>query len=200
MINSFTKEISMKNTYIRFLAMFTLLISPLVANAGIIYQVDLDIGAGNASGYIETDGTIGTLETANIVDWELVLTAPNLSGGSSDTINVANQSQMFIAGDVTASAIDIMFNFVGTAEWIFQGGDFSNFLCLDGLNRNCSGSGDSTASIGFDDNGNGFTEVESFTSNTVVATVAAMPVSTPATIALLGLGLAGLGWKRSHKK
>lgn len=39
----------------------------------ITYGVDRVIGGGGVTGFIETDGTIGVLATANIIDWSLVL-------------------------------------------------------------------------------------------------------------------------------
>jgi hypothetical protein len=37
----------------------------------ITYSVNQTVGAGSVSGFIETDGTIGTLTTANILNWNL---------------------------------------------------------------------------------------------------------------------------------
>ena len=41
-------------------------------------------GAGSVTGFIQTDGTLGTLSSNNITDWTLTLAAPNLSGGSPE--------------------------------------------------------------------------------------------------------------------
>ena len=44
-----------------------------VCNADIEYNTSQTIGAGGVTGFIETDGTIGTLNTGNILDWDLLV-------------------------------------------------------------------------------------------------------------------------------
>ena len=44
----------------------------------ITYNVDLTDGAASVTGFIETDGTIGTLAQVNVLDWNL-----DLDDGSS---------------------------------------------------------------------------------------------------------------------
>ena len=55
-----------------------MLLASVTADASIVYNLNRTIGAGTVTGFIETDGTIGVLSTANITDWILTLTAPNL--------------------------------------------------------------------------------------------------------------------------
>jgi hypothetical protein len=38
------------------------------------YYVNLAVGTGSATGFIQTDGTIGTLATGNITNYDLTLT------------------------------------------------------------------------------------------------------------------------------
>ena len=77
---------------------------PTAAKADITYAVDETVGAGSATGFITTNGTIGTLDTADILDWNLTLndgTNPpvDLEGPAS-----GNNSLVFLIGsDLTAT-------------------------------------------------------------------------------------------------
>ena len=46
------------------------------------YLVDRTIGAGSVKGFIETDGTLGVLTEANVIDWSLVLATRTSSNWS----------------------------------------------------------------------------------------------------------------------
>ena len=73
------------NVKIRAIAAFTSLCAALMStpsSASTIYLIDRSIGDGSVSGQIVTDGTIGGLININIESWELLLSSPNLFGGS----------------------------------------------------------------------------------------------------------------------
>src|SRR5580704_4409413 len=81
--------------------------------ADIIYNVSRTIGTGSVSGFIRTDGTIGTLGGADFTDWNLLLTVGantfDLTGPLS-----GNDSSVFVSGlDASATANDLLFNFSG---------------------------------------------------------------------------------------
>jgi hypothetical protein len=92
------------------------------AQAQIVYNVNLAIGAGGVVGTITTDGTVGVLGAANIIAWNLTETGIggatfNLVSGASG-VEVGNISDPFnpSAGtpDLTADANHIYFNFDAT--------------------------------------------------------------------------------------
>ena len=81
------------------------------------------IGGGTVTGFVETDGTLGVMSSANIVNWELILTSPNLRGGSTETISFATQFQTLLNGSATtATATDLMFDLdaVGSNYFLIQ--------------------------------------------------------------------------------
>lgn len=68
---------------------------PYQAHA-LVYDVDLDIGAGSVTGYIETDGSLGFIDNTSILDFEFLVTTP---AGGADSI-VKNIDSVFdIAGN-----------------------------------------------------------------------------------------------------
>jgi len=157
------------------------------------YGVNLNVGAGNVSGFIETDDTTGILATANITNYSLTLTSPNLTDGSGDAITFANNFLLIVSGTgFTASLTELSFDFLSTSVVIFLGGPFNNFFCLDGIFNNCSDSGDSTASIGYRPVVT-FSDAVAFQGTAVIGRVdgqVPLPASLP--LALVGFGI--LGW------
>ena len=89
----------------------------------ITYVVKQTIGAGSVVGQIATDGTFGTLATANIKTWDLTL------NGVGQTYNIANtNSSVDIQGNaVTATATNLSFDYSGTGSnyLLFQQGLYS---------------------------------------------------------------------------
>jgi len=93
------------------------LCAPTALRAGdITYTVDETVGGGSVTGFITTDGTIGTLGTSDIVNWNLVL-----NDGTNPTfdLNGTNSQEQVIGSDLTATATQLLFNFGGT-----DGGNF----------------------------------------------------------------------------
>lgn len=91
------------------LAMGLMLLGAGVASATpITYQVNQAIGTGSAVGTITTDGALGVLVSANITDWDLMLTGLNAS-----TLNLkTSNSQVVVFGtDLTATATNLFFDF-----------------------------------------------------------------------------------------
>jgi len=104
-------------------AIFTLalmLLGAIVCNAApITYTVNRTVGTGTVTGFIETDGTLGVLNPANIVDWSLALVVGidnyTLTGPFS-----GNNSSVYGSGmDTTATPTQLLFNFSGTDNGYF---------------------------------------------------------------------------------
>ena len=98
------------------------LAQPALANP-ITYVVKQTIGAGSVVGQVGTDGTLGTLATANVKTWDLTL------NGVGKTYNITNtNSSVVIQGNaVTATATNLSFNYSGTGSnyLLFQQGLYS---------------------------------------------------------------------------
>jgi hypothetical protein len=73
------------------------------------YYFNQTVGSGSVTGSITTDGTIGTLGSADILGWYLVL-----KDGGATIILIPSQSGVLDFGpDLTASTTNLMFNFSG---------------------------------------------------------------------------------------
>ncbi len=99
-----------------------------------IYNIDVSAGSMSAKGTITTDSTLGTLSTANILDWHIYLATST----ESFTLNGASNSVAAIAGTgVSAQASGLYFDFSRVdggflvLEAMPLGGGL-NYLCFDG--------------------------------------------------------------------
>ena len=125
-----------------------LLCTVSVANATIIYDVNRTIGTGSVTGFIETDGTLGALSTANIVDWAFTLTAPLLPG-SPDMISLGDSG--FHVVDVSgmplsATSTELIFDFSPGMGFAIFRRTGSNGVCWVQTSATCFG--DQTEVIG----------------------------------------------------
>ncbi|MFT4873297.1 hypothetical protein [Congregibacter sp.] len=119
------------------------LVSLAAEASAITYLVDRDFGIdGKVVGYITTDGTIGTLASANIVDWNLytedgvsVLSQRGPLNATNEGLDPANWGVLVRGAALTATATELSFDFgsVGNDLVIFQVaplGNATDYYCL----------------------------------------------------------------------
>jgi hypothetical protein len=106
--------------------------------AAVVYNINVGDSTLGAVGFIETDGTIGTINSGNIVDWKFDLA----DNGVNFTLNGAANSGKLVQGStLTATASALFFNFSGNGLAGFQNpfiGSGINFICFAG-NSLCGG-------------------------------------------------------------
>jgi hypothetical protein len=122
------------------LALSAIVAPTVVRAANITYTLNEAVGAGSVTGFITTDGTIGTLAAGNILDWNLIL-----NDGTNPTFDLlgplsGNNSGASVSADLSATATQLLYNFSGVLGNFFlqspspaSGGPFvgysSNFDC-----------------------------------------------------------------------
>jgi hypothetical protein len=150
------------------------------------YNVSIAVGSGSVSGFIQTNGAVGTLSAADITNWNLLL-----NDGSSSFDLVGSNSQLLVGGtSFSATATDLLFNFSNSSSdfVLFQNpsiGSSENWLCFEGTSNGCSGSPSSiNLRVGF-----GSVQILGETGVQVVATSATVPE--PGSFVLLGVNLLG---------
>jgi hypothetical protein len=117
---------------------FVAVLTPAVLIAqDITYTVDQSVGPGSVTGSITTDGTIGTLSSTDISNWNLTL-----NDGFGDVVDFTPLDSAVGGGgsDLTASSSDLMFNFIDDGGIFYFNSTspaFAGQLCYD-AGTNCA--------------------------------------------------------------
>jgi hypothetical protein len=156
----------------------------------ITYDVDLTVGAGSVSGFIETDGTTtGPLSDSDIVSWNLLL---NNSVTTFD-LTPSNSAIDIEGSDVTATATQLFFNFGASdngnfiIEYPYVGSD-ATFVCFESsLDCTYTPAGISLA-IG-NHLPEGAQQITAYSTNAVIGTAVPEPSSVMVLSALLAAAL-----------
>jgi hypothetical protein len=180
-----------------------LLLSAVCCSAGTItYNVNVTIGFGDFTGDIVTDGTIGLLNNANIVGWNLVL---NDGTDPLFTLTNSNSTEDIAPADQTlsATATQLSFNFDGPADsFLVFVSDISDVkgsesgVCWSIAPEDCLIPGLTASGISLIVGGN--IGNAQFTSGTVIGTSPGSSTPESSTLSLIGLGMTALVFLRRH--
>jgi hypothetical protein len=174
-----------------------LFVVPVAASAApITYNVNRIIGTGSVVGTILTDGTVGVLSEANILDWILTLSSPNLAASSPDVIT-RSAGQTILLGGLTATPSALIFNFTADSGSAFalQGLGTGSAWCVSAGPIPCVGEPTPSETIVFGDSEN-WAELRHPTGPEVIATAA---VPEPTTLLLFGTGLCAVAAGRRRR-
>jgi hypothetical protein len=163
----------------------------------IVYTVNDTVSAGTVTGTITTDGNLGTLVTADITGWNLVL-----ENGFGTTLDLTGPSTVtpiegvdVVGADLTASASTLSFNFSATDGGFFliqENGLFNGgtYFCDGAIGQaNCTAGGESDFPGVLD------SDNQQFAARTGTITIGSANVSTvpePSALILLLTGMLGL--------
>src|SRR4029077_5290010 len=107
-----------------------------------LYNVNDAVGAGSVTGTIQTDGDIGALTTADIINWNLHL---NDGTNTFDLVGPpsASDATTVVGTSFTATASGLFFDFSSSTGSFVEfrnpaSGSAANYLCLQDASPQCS--------------------------------------------------------------
>jgi hypothetical protein len=177
-----------------------LLLGAGLCSADITYNVSQSVGAGNVTGFIETDGTTGVLGASNILDWNLLLNDGTATFDLLGPLSGPNSVLGVVGSDLSATATQLLFNFSGSDKGyvlfqnpvLFTG---SNFWCDASSNQGCS-SEPVGETINVKPHPNQFT---SLSGTQVIASTSSVPEPSSVGALAVGAGLmVGVLGRRKH--
>jgi hypothetical protein len=113
--------------------------------SNIIYDVDLTSGAASVTGFIETDGTIGTLSGPNFLDWNLEVDDGTDSGPILGPLETGSNSVVvYSPSSASGSLTDLTFDTSTTNDSFLEFATFDGSgasFCAQDQGGGCGGSG-----------------------------------------------------------
>jgi hypothetical protein len=163
----------------------------LCSAGNITYGVNLTIGAGSVTGDIVTDGTIGLLGSASFIGWNLAL-----NDGTDPPLTLTALNSIVSSGSESATVTQLLFNFSGatTYFYFYKSGGVGSGVCWSSFPINCLIPGENATGVSLLVNSN--VTNSQFMSESGTYVIGTVPE--PFTLALVGAGLAVLGY--SYKK
>jgi hypothetical protein len=161
----------------------------LACAGNITYTLNDPIGPGGVTGDIVTDGTIGPIFDANIVDFNLLLSDGTNTFDLTGPLS-GNNAVFAMEGGIVASATQLTYNFSGLTIDFFENptiGSGINYLCFVGGTGGCTfENGEAVSITGL------VVQTVSLSGTHVIATAGSSGVPEPSTFALLALGAVAL--------